>query len=331
MNAPAKPVVADPTKPQTNPQLTPAPFRITPIKQSHRYIKALIYGPFGTGKTSLAASAVDVPGMDDVIFVNAESGTMSVQEAEHIVNREYIDQVQCNDFKTVALVQEFLTNHCIARDNNDLRLLKVLQARTFGYSPDIIDEECEEDEYNSDDINDPDRTITRARLRKYRTAIIDSLTEVDTLSMYQLLGIKTDMKLDQEMDVAEWAEFRKNNQLMQLLVRAYRNLPMNVIMVSGNQYTQDEIKRFNWTPAITGKLANQVQGFVDLVGYLTNGKPLEGKDEIPRRLYIQPIGNFDAKSRIASYKKPFIDNPTMGKIMNAFRNVGNLKQEPKAK
>lgn len=319
------PTSVDPTKAQTVRTLTPAPFKITPLKTDTRYIKVLVYGIPGSGKTTLAGSCVDVKGMKDVLMVNAESGTLSVEDAEHIRDRAYIDQVRAKDFKTVALVQEFLKNHCIARDANNIQLLKALQARTFGYSPDIIDENLEQDEYTQDE--DGEWIPAKVRLRKYRSVIIDSLTEIDTFSLYQLLGIKTDMKLDDEaaLEVARFEEFRKNNQMMQLLVRAYRDLPMNVIMACATQYNQDEMKVMHWAPALTGKLAAQVQGFVDVVGYLMVGKPKEDTKEIPRRLWIQPVGRFDAKNRIASFKDPFIDQPTFQKLMNAFHGIKQVK------
>lgn len=297
--------MADPTKSQTIAPVSAPPFQITPLKTEHRFIKCLFYGKFGDGKTSLAASAVDVAPMRDVLMVNAESGAMSVEEAEHIKNRDDIDQVRVTDFKTVAYIQEFLQAHCLARDSNNLERLQKLQGRIFGLPQDKWLEIKEDGE-------------GLLRLRKYRTVIIDSLTEIDTFSMYQLLGIKVDMKLDQEMDVAQFAEFRKNNQMMQLLVRAYRDLAMNVILVASTQYVQDELKRMHWTPALTGKLSGQVQGFVDVVGFLQTGKPSEGSKDIPRRLYIQPVGQFDAKSRMASFKDPYIDAPTMEKLMAAW-------------
>jgi hypothetical protein len=283
----------------------------------HRFIKCLFYGPFGSGKSSLAASAVDVPEMNDILIVDAESGTMSVADAPHIKDRALIDVVRVTDFKTVAYVQEFLKAHCVSRDSLDLNRLKALQARLWGYDLSVIDES----HIGPDvvEVVNGQEVTKKARLRKYRTAIIDSLTEIDTFSMYQLLNIQTDMKLDKEMDVAQFAEFRKNNQMMQLLVRAYRDLPMNVIIVCSSQYTQDELKQMHWTPALTGKLSNQVQGFVDVCGYISTGKPAEGDKTIPRRLFIQPIGRFDAKNRIASFKDPFIDSPSMKDLMGAFR------------
>src|SRR5687767_222429 len=112
MNAPtptpvaAKPAVAatpaktvDPTKAQSTSQVVKAPsFQITPMKSRHAWIKILFYAKYGEGKTSLAGSAVDVPGMTDVLMVNAESGQMSIETAEHIKNAHLIDQVRATDF-----------------------------------------------------------------------------------------------------------------------------------------------------------------------------------------------------------------------------------------
>lgn len=297
---------ADPTKQPSVKPVTAPPFMITPLIQEVRYIKTLFYAKYGEGKTSLAASAVDVAGMRDVLLVNAESGAMSIEEADHIKHRFDIDQIKVNSFKTVAEIQMFLKAHCDARDKKDIKRLRDLQGRLFG----IPQEEWEMIKEDGEGLY---------RLRKYKTVIIDSLTEVDVFSMYQLLGITIDMKLDVEaMEVAQFAEFRKNNQMMQLLVRAYRDLPMNVLLVAAAKFTQDEQKIMHWAPTITGQLGGQIQGFVDIVGFLQTGKPEKPGDPIPRRLYIQPIGRFDAKSRLASYKLPYFDDPSMPKIMAAW-------------
>jgi len=312
--------MADPTKPQTINQIKAPPFKIQAIGGGDRFIKCLFYGIPGAGKTSLAGSSVDVPGMDDILMVNCESGTLSIETAEHITNRYYIDQVPATDFKTVAYVQEFLKAHCAARDSNDIPKLKALQARLWGYPADIIDESCEDDEYEE---TDEGRVYTRVRLRRYRTIIVDSLTEVNAYLIYQLLGISEDTRLDEDsvQETAGWDEYKKGNQMLQMLIRAYRDLPMNFIACCGTQYNQDELKVMHWVPSLLGKLANQVQGYFDIVGYLSVGKPKDDKpQDIPRTLYIQPIGRFAAKNRLANFKDPYIPQPTMRKIMAIFNS-----------
>jgi len=263
----------------------------------------IVYGGYGSGKSTLAASSVDVPEMGDVLLVDAESGDMALEDSDRIKNADKIDRIRAQDFKTVAHVHEFLKMHCKFRDEKNIDGLRNLEARVKGVEP--------------KDVETP---------RQYKTVIIDSLTEVEQFNLYKLLGIDQNMKLTDtsgesvELDVARFDEFRKNNQMMQLLVRAYRDLPMNVILVCSQQYVQDELKRMHYTPALTGKLSNQVQGFVDIVGHLQVGKIAEGQSEAKRRLYIQPVGNFDAKFRKASYKSTYFDDPTMKSIMQVINS-----------
>lgn len=283
----------DPTKSISVP-ITTAPFKITTGSRDTRFLNMLIYGKQGTGKTTFAASSVDVPIMGDVLLVDAESGDMALEDSPFIKNFEKVDRVRVENFKQTALVQEYLKKHCRARDANNVDALRNLEAVAKGVPV--------------ADIKEP---------RRYNTVIIDSLTEVDQFCLYQLLGINAETKLDADIDVAQFAEFRKNNQMMQMLVRSYRDLPMNVILVCAQQFVQDETKRFHFTPALTGKLSAQIQALVDIVGFLQVGKHIEGQESAQRRLSVQPVGNFDAKNRRASFKQPFIDNPTMTIFLKA--------------
>jgi hypothetical protein len=119
-----------------------------------------------------------------------------------------------------------------------------------------------------------------------------------------------------QIDVARFDEFRKQNMMVLVLVRALRDLPMHVILVCSQQYTQDELKRFHYGPQMTGKLAGQIQGAVDIVGYLRSGVPDE-TGKAPRRLFVEPVERFDAKNRRASFTGSHFDDPSMTSIMRA--------------
>ena len=275
-------------------------FQITSLEDEFEYLNMLVYGPPGAGKTTLCASAADIDDMADVLMIDIESGTLTIKNNDRVKRKDRIDAVRVTSFKQLAKVHEFLKLHCRLRDMpSEEGKLKQLEAKFKGVAPEKI-----------------------KKPRRYRSVIIDSLSELDALCIYELLGFSTDMKLDEalndgDMEVAEWAEYKKNNQMMQLIVRAYRDLPISVLLSCHSAHTQDEMKRMHYAPSLTGKLRNQVQGFVDLVGFLKVGELGEGQKQAPRRLYYQPVGKFDAKSRLANLKESYFDNPTMTDVWRA--------------
>jgi len=256
----------------------------------------LVYGPYGVGKSTLAGSSVDVTGMRDVLMVDAESGDLVLQDNPRIVAADEIEHVRVSNFLQVARVQEFLKAHCVRRDRNDVDGMRAVEAMLKGVAP--------------ADIKEP---------RRFRTVIVDSLSEIEAYCMYGLLKINEGELLTgaaDEIDVARFDEFRKNNMMIQVLVRAFRDLPMHVLFVCAQQYTQDELKRFHYGPQMTGKLSAQIQGFVDIVGFLRSGT-VDETGNAPRRLFVQPIERFDAKNRRASFSGSHFDDPTMTTIMKS--------------
>lgn len=263
------------------------PFKIETPQTRARYLKLLVYGNFGVGKTTLAASSVEVPSMKDVLLLDAESGDFSLSEFDGL------STIRISNFPMLSKVHEYLKQHCAAREAGNLDRLRQLEAWLTGQ--------------NEADIEAP---------KQFRTVIMDSLTEVEAFNMDQLLGIGINTALDEEVATAEWSEYKKNNKMMARIVRAFRDLPLHVIFVASQSFVQDEMKQRHFSPALTGKLANQVQGFMDMVGYYHAGKPLDD-GTIPRRLFIQPQNMFDAKNRFSKYKHPWFDNPTMLQIAEA--------------
>lgn len=275
-------------------------FKIEEGRLRAKYLKLLVYGEYGTGKTFLMGTASDVPSMCDVLLINAESGDLTLVADGH--NFDAIDSVRVTTFKQVSRVYEFLKLHCQLRDSveNKDKELRNLEAQFKGVKP--------------DDIDKPNR---------YRTCIIDSLTEIEVYCLYQLLGITDLTRLDEEVASPEWAEYKRQMSMVQRMIRGFRDLPMHILMSCARNYTQDEQKRFTYGPSMTGQLSRNVQGFMDMVGYLTMGMAIgeEGaaadQKKIPRRMYIQPIGRFAAKSRFSTYKSNWFDDATMPSILRA--------------
>lgn len=271
---------------RTKQAIKTAAFRIESTQRRERYLKLLVYGNYGVGKTTLAATASEVEPMCDVLMINAEAGDLSV------ANFNRIDEITVQDFRTLGSINEYLKRHCKARDEDDTDKLRELEAQVRGV--------------DVKEIKEP---------RRYRTVIVDSLTELESYCFNQLLGITDTTRLDDETQSAEWSEYKKNHTMMQRVVRAFRDLPMHVIFTAAEQFTQDESKRYKYSPDLTGKLSKKVQGFMDMVGYLTIGR--DGEKTI-RRLYVAPSpqGKYDAKHRYSTFKGEYFTNPSIGKILN---------------
>ncbi len=284
--------VAQPAKAEARPA-QPA-FKIESTARRKRYSNALFYGDYGVGKTTLAASASEVPEMRDVLFINAEGGDESIKYFD-------LDLVTISNFGQFARVQEFLRRHCINRDkyrDGDQ------EARTT-----LI-------KYESALKGIPEEEIDEPKL--YNTVIVDSLTEVQKYCMYQLLGIKIgEFELDVPPDQPEWSEWGKSAEMIRLLVRTFRDLPMHTIFVCAMGTDQDHQKKYHYQPLLPGKLANEVLGFFDTVGFMTAGRTEGG--ELIRRLYLEPGQTFKAKNRFPNFKENYIDNPSMQGIFN----IGN--------
>ena len=276
------------------PKVRPLAFKIVK-PAANKYLKAIIYGDYGTGKTTLAATAQDVKGMGDVIFADVEAGTMS------IANRDDIDVVTVTKYRTFARFHDFLRTHCYLREKKDVDGLKELEAKWKCIEP--------------SEIKKP---------KIYRTVVIDSLTEVQKLCMYQLLGIMPEtVKLDAEVSQPEFAEWGKSAEMIRLLIRSFRNLPMNVIFICSQIETQDEVNRISYKPALPGKLAKEAQGFVDVVGRLIASAP-DKEGVLRRRLKLQPSTKHDAKDRYHRGNTiAYIDDPTLGKFMSIKPDTGD--------
>jgi hypothetical protein len=286
------------TEPQVKKVAGPPPFQITPHETHSEFLKAIVYGEYGAGKTRLVGTAAEVPEMCDVLFIDAEAGALTLQN--DLKAFQTIDFVRVSTFQQVSRVQEFLKLHHAIILEDDMDRLIALEARMKGLEP--------------GDIKEP---------KRYRTAILDSLTEIESFSQYKLLGITEDTKIDEDVASPEWPEYKRNLSQMQRLLRKFRDLPMHLLITCARQYRQDEQKRQIYSPKMTGQLSSDIQGFVDLVGYLRLMKKSPGAEaatepeDIPRRMYVHPVGRFDAKCRFASYKDAYFTDPTIKGILEA--------------
>lgn len=276
-------------------------FSIERPGRTERRLKAMIYGDYGAGKTTLAATSYDVASMRDVLLIDAEAGDLSL-----VGKYDDIDRIGVTKYKVFSQILEYLRVHCRLRDDP---------------SPEAVKKLC--------DLEESLRGETVTHPRRYRTVIIDSLTEVQKYCMYQILNIDiSTQKLDAAIGAPEYKEWGQNSELIRLLVRSFKELDMNVLFICPEAKNEDDSKRQLRYPNLPGKLASEVQGFLDMVGYLSLVN-VEGKTT--RKLFLEPAAGriiFQAKNRFGNSGIAAIEEPTMAKILATYQVPGRAAQKP---
>lgn len=312
---------ASPLSPKTAPQASAPigapqpsannPFIARDLDFASDWLSMLIYGDFGVGKTYLAGTASFVEAYCDILYIALEGGEKGLKQLVRAGRKSGVDVskkilvIPVQSYKQYANIYEFLKLHVKFRDSDDVKNLRRLEAQIKGYTPD----QCKDDAFLEQAIPTP---------KKIRTVITDSLTEAQKYCMYQLLGIDPQtQRLDNEPDQAQFADWGRSREMIQFLVRRLRDLPVNSIFICGQDIDQDAAKKFYYTPLLPGKLAGDVRGLVDVVGYYIT-LPLEG-GKVVRRLYLVggQYGNAHvaAKNRFGeNLKAAYVDDPTMDTI-----------------
>lgn len=301
-SAPSAPSQTAPLKPVST---SPGAFSAASFHRSSetQYLKLLVYGPHGGGKTTLLCSACDVEDMRDVLLVTIEGGMIVLEDNDRIKAPEWLDIIKIERIEQLQKVADMLKTHVAWRDDptKEDKLLE-LQA-TIG--------------------------LDSSRIRRFRTVIIDSLSEVEAMNLAKILNLDAiGLDAGDDMEVAGFPQFRKNMHLMQRIVRRFRDMPMHVLITCAQSFTQDERKAYHYAPKLTGQLTGIIQGFFDVVGWLVpNAAAVDPTTGIAKRfLFVQPqtVPKADAKCRLASHKAAYFEDPTMLTIM---QQTGMLKKK----
>ena len=158
----------------------------------------------------------------------------------------------------------------------------------------------------------------------YKTIVIDSLTEMQKFSMYTIMTALVKDDPARDPDVPGMREWGKNIEQIRKLVRAFRDLPCNTIITALAMTDKDARTGITRTkPSLSGKLSNEVAGFLDIVLYMYI-KVVDG--EIQRLLLSTATDTQVAKDR--SGRLPMvIENPTMQTIMNVIKNKEQTNED----
>ena len=120
---------------------------------------------------------------------------------------------------------------------------------------------------------------------------------------------------DFEVKAATLPDYGSNTNQMRKVVRAFRDLPMNVIFTALEKEVKDDLTGEMYTrPALTDKLSEDVCSYVDIVGYYYVRQNKDDDTKLDRILQVQPFKNKTAKDRSGRLGNGIM-NPTFKRIM----------------
>ncbi len=159
------------------------------------------------------------------------------------------------------------------------------------------------------------------RGHKYKTIIIDSLTEMQKAIMAEILKVGA-VKDNKDPDIPEQRDWGKNSERVRKIVRAFRDLPdVHVVFTTLSREVKDERTGvITIKPALPGQLANDVPGFIDIVGWVHVVVEETTKDKkkvktLTRQVMFQPERNVIVKDR-SDNLGIVMRNPTLGDIVD---------------
>ena len=255
------------------------------------YLKMLVYAQGGIGKTVLSATASQLDG--DTLFISAERGTKSIRL------KKWVDRIDLNKIHVVGMdnfidfndYYEFLYDH----------VEMVKQYDRYRKSGDNANASKMIEAIWKQQSDEPREKGQMPRI--YRTVVIDSLTEVQRRSLDRIVDTRTGQAnpgsitrgVKFENNRTTLQDYGDNTQQMRKLVRAFRDLDMNVIFTALEAEVQDEMTgKVTVRPALTDKLWQDVNGYVDIVARMFTAT----KDkQVERKIAFQPYGNYTAKDR----------------------------------
>jgi hypothetical protein len=161
----------------------------------------------------------------------------------------------------------------------------------------------------------------------YNTVILDSLTEIQKFDMYNIMSDVVQRRPDLNPDVPSMREWGINLEHIRRMVRGFRDLEMNTIFTAlAKESKNDKTGQVTVKPSLSGKMADEVAAFLDIVGYYYVKQIGDGSDaEFKRLLLTQKTDAQVAKDRTG--KLPMIlEAPTMRDIYSRVDTRNNTPE-----
>jgi hypothetical protein len=142
----------------------------------------------------------------------------------------------------------------------------------------------------------------------YKTIVLDSLTEIQKFSMGQIMLEVVTKEPDRDPDVPSVREWGKNGEQTRRLVRAFRDMPCNTIFTALAVHDRDSKTGLTMTtPSLSGKLKQEVAGFLDIVMYYY----MKMHDGNMKRILLTTATEQQVAKDRSDRLPPVVESPTM--------------------
>lgn len=164
----------------------------------------------------------------------------------------------------------------------------------------------------------------------FSTVILDSLTEIQKFNMNEIMLKMMDEKGDErDMDVPSLREWGKNLEQTRRFVRAFRDLPMNVIFTALEREDKDRMNRPIKLPSLSGKMAQEVAAFLDIVLYYNIKEvTIDGEERQVRILQSAATESTVAKDR-SGMLPPVLLDPDMEQLYDIIVRQTGIESQKK--
>lgn len=167
--------------------------------------------------------------------------------------------------------------------------------------------------------NDIYDELWRRKDHDFGCIVLDSLSEMQKLSMSSIMHGEVYRNPEIDPDIPSMRNWGKNINQIRRLVRQFRDLPIPTIFTAlVSEDKDDRTGRLLRKPALSGKLASEVAGFFDIVGFLYI-KEAEGQQT--RFMLTGGAEGIVAKDR-SERLPPILESPTM-KVIYDLVTKGN--------
>lgn len=160
----------------------------------------------------------------------------------------------------------------------------------------------------------------------YQTVILDSLTEIQKFNMDDIMRKLVDQKEARDEDVPSIREWGKNLEQIRRFVRAFRDLPLNVIFTALVREDKDKMLKLVNMPSLSGKMAGEVAAFLDIVLFYSIKEVTDADNNVKqmRVLQSQATETTTAKDR-SGLLPPVMTDPTMAQLYDTIiRKTGAM-------